>query len=109
MKFFVDARLPPLLAAVLREGGLDALAVREVGLRESKDAAIWQYALEHDAAIITKDEDFAQRSIASDNPPIVIWLRIGNATNPRLLRWLLPLWPAVLRHLEAGERFVEVR
>ena len=55
MKFVVDAQLPPALARLLREAGCDAFAVREIGLREASDAA----------AIITKDEDFAERCLCS--------------------------------------------
>jgi predicted nuclease of predicted toxin-antitoxin system len=40
VKFIIDAQLPPSLAIALREAGYDAAAVREIGLREAKDAAI---------------------------------------------------------------------
>lgn len=109
MKLIVDAQLPPALAARLRQEGHDALAVREIGLREAKDSAIWQYALQNHAAILTKDEDFAERCLCSQNPPVVVWLRIGNATNPVLLDWFLPLLPAVIARIRAGDRFIEVR
>ena len=109
MKFIIDAQLPPSLAAALRQAGCDAVAVREVGLREGKDTAIWQYALENDAAILTKDEDFAERCLRSPNSPVVVWLRIGNATNPVLLEWLMPILPAVLARIESGDRLIEVR
>ncbi|HEV3210129.1 MAG TPA: DUF5615 family PIN-like protein [Chthoniobacterales bacterium] len=49
MKFVVDAQLPPALARLLREAGCEA-----------NDAEIWRYALQQQAAIITKDEDFAE-------------------------------------------------
>ena len=88
MKLVVDAQLPPALAEALRQAGCDAVAVREIGLRDAKDAAIWQYALENNAAILTKDEDFAERCLRSEGPPVIIWLRIGNATNSVLLGWL---------------------
>jgi predicted nuclease of predicted toxin-antitoxin system len=42
VKFLVDAQLPPALAVALRQAGCDAVAVREVGLREAKDPVIWQ-------------------------------------------------------------------
>ena len=109
MKLVVDAQLPPSLAETLRGAGCDAVAVREIGLREAKDTAIWQYALENNAAILTKDEDFAERCVRSQNPPVVVWLRIGNATNPVLLGWLMPILPAVLGRIEAGDRIIEVR
>jgi predicted nuclease of predicted toxin-antitoxin system len=69
----------------------------------------WRYALENDAAILTKDEDFAERCARSHATPVVIWLRIGNATNPVLLGWLMPVLPAVLARIESGDRLIEVR
>ena len=109
MKLLVDAQLPPALAAALRQAGCDAVAVREVGLREAKDAAIWEYALQNNAAILTKDEDFAERCLRSQNPPVVVWLRIGNATNPVLLGWFMPLLPTVVTRIQGGDTLIEVR
>lgn len=109
MKLIVDAQLPPSLAKALCEAGCDAVAVREIGLRDATDSEIWQYALQNDAAIVTKDEDFAERSLSSKMPPVIVWLRIGNATNPTLLAWLSPLLPAILQRMEAGDRLIEVR
>jgi hypothetical protein len=63
VKFIVDAQLPPALAWLLREADCDAFAVREIGLREASDAEIWRYAVQQQAAIITKDEDFAERCL----------------------------------------------
>jgi Domain of unknown function (DUF5615) len=44
--------------------------VREIGLREANDAEIWRYALQQQAAIITKDEDFAERCLYSRDEPV---------------------------------------
>ena len=87
-----------------RRGG-----VREVGLQTAKDSAIWKYALQNNGVILTKDEDFAERCIHSRDSPIVVWLRIGNATTPILLAWFLPLLPEVLRRIELGDRLIEIR
>jgi len=109
VNFIVDAQLPPALAKALRKRGLNAVAVREIGLREADDIGIWNHALENQSAIITKDEDFAERFQASPAAPIVIWLRIGNTSNRNLLAWLLPLWPEIERRIEAGDRLMELR
>jgi predicted nuclease of predicted toxin-antitoxin system len=109
VKLIIDAQLPPSLAAALRQAGCDAVAVREIGLREAKDAAIWNYALQNNGVILTKDEDFAERCMADDQAPVVIWLRIGNATNPELFGWFMPRWPSMLARLQAGDRLIEVR
>jgi len=65
----------------------------EIGLREANDAEIWRYAVQQQAAIITKDEDFAERCLYSRDQPVIVWLRIGNTSNQALLRWFVPLWP----------------
>jgi predicted nuclease of predicted toxin-antitoxin system len=109
VKFIIDAQLPPSLATALRQLGCDAVAVREIGLSAAKDSAIWSYALQNNGVILTKDEDFAERCMARDQSPVVIWLRIGNATNPELLGWFMPQWPSMLARLQAGDRLIEVR
>ena len=109
MKFLVDAQLPPALAQTLRELGHDAVALRDIGLRDAEDGAIWQYALEQSAVIVTKDEDFPARSLHTESAPGIVWLRIGNCSNRALLAWFGPLWPEIDRRLGAGDRVVEVR
>lgn len=109
MKWIIDAQLPPSFAAALRAAKCDAVAVREIGLRDAKDGTIWEHALRSDAAIVTKDEDFAERAMRSDQAPVVVWLRIGNATNPVLLDWFLPRLPVVLARIGSGDRLIEVR
>ena len=109
MKFIVDAQLPPALALWLREQGQHADHVADVGLREAEDSPIWQYALEQNACILTKDEDFAARAQHSGDTPVIVWLRIGNCSNRALREWFFPLLPDVLREIESGQRFIEVR
>lgn len=108
MKFMLDAQLPPALAVWLREQGHEAQAVREVGLREADDGAIWNYARQTDAAILTKDEDFAVRSQQTSDGPVVVWLRVGNASNQALRAWLEPRLPGIVQLVGQGSRLVEV-
>jgi predicted nuclease of predicted toxin-antitoxin system len=55
MRFLVDAQLPPALARWLGEHGLAATPVRELGLRDSDDGSIWNFAADkqHDSARLT--------------------------------------------------------
>ena len=109
MKFLVDAQLPPALAHWLREAGYDAQAVREVGLREAEDRAIWRHAQTQGRVIITKDEDFALRAQIGVGGPMIVWLRIGNTSNAALRAWLAPQFPELVRLVEQGYRLIEVR
>lgn len=109
MKFLVDAQLPPALARWMCEQGHDAEHVEDVDLRNANDSPIWNYALNANAIIVTKDEDFAARVVRDSNAPTIVWLRIGNATNRALLQWWWPRWPQVLKLLGEGHRLIEVR
>ena len=58
---WVDAQLPPQLAAWLRsEMSHDAKAVRELGLREADDRVIFDAARTADVIVINKDVDFVE-------------------------------------------------
>jgi len=109
MRFVVDAQLPPALASWIVQQGHEAKPVRELGLRNSDDSAIWKFATDGAWVVVTKDEDFAERALATTAGPQSVWLRIGNCTNPALFTWLEPLWPSIVRQLEAGTPVVEVK
>lgn len=109
MRFLVDAQLPPALARWLGDHSLSATAVRELGLRESDDGSIWNFAVEGGWTVITKDEDFVVRCVGNPAAPAVVWLRLGNCTNRVLFAWLEPFLPEIVRRLNAGEKLIEVR
>jgi predicted nuclease of predicted toxin-antitoxin system len=108
VKFIVDAQLPPALAVWLRGKGHDAAAVREIGLREAKDAVIWEYAAASRAIIVTKDEDFALMSAARPEGPQILWVRTGNLVTRLLLSRFETAWPQLTAHFEGGARLVEL-
>ena len=109
MRFLVDAQLPPGLVQFLEKQGHEAKAVRDVGLREAQDPAIWNFAQSKGWVVITKDEDFAERALQARVGPQILWLRIGNSTNPVLFTWLQPLFSDAVKALEAGQRLVELK
>jgi predicted nuclease of predicted toxin-antitoxin system len=85
------------------------MSVRQVGLRDSDDGSIWNFAITGSWTLVTKDEDFVARCIGNPDAPAVVWLRIGNCTNRLLFNWLEPLLPKIENRLKEGEKLVEVR
>jgi predicted nuclease of predicted toxin-antitoxin system len=108
MRFLVDEQLPPVLARWLSDGGHPAEHVADVLLGSAPDPAIWDYALSVSAAIVTKDEDFAERRTRSTLGPVVVWVRLPNTRKRDLLNWFASVMPDILMALERGETLVEV-
>ena len=109
MQFLVDTQLPRRLADWIGAQGHDAGHVLDLQLAQSKDNAIWLAAIDAQAIIVTKDEDFANWVMAGRAGPQVLWLRTGNGSTPALLTLLSPLWDTIVASFAAGERLVEVR
>lgn len=109
MNFLVDAQLPPGLSRWVATQGHAAQHVHDLTLADAEDSTIWNHAISIDAIIITKDEDFAERTARTASGPAIVWLRIGNSTNRALVEWLEPRWPAISQLLVDGNRLIEVR
>ena len=109
MRFLIDNQLPAALGRWLRDHGHESEHVLEIGLAQSKDNPVWEYAREHGAIIVTKDEDYAEWVRRGRSGPQVLWVRLGNASTRELLRWFAPLFPTALQQLEQGTRLVELR
>jgi predicted nuclease of predicted toxin-antitoxin system len=108
MHFLIDAQLPPAMARWLASFGFEAVHVADLGMQAATDEAIWTLALRESAAIITKDEDFAQRAVLDLAGPPIIWIRLPNSRTYRLLGWFEGSLPDILEALQRGERLIEV-
>jgi predicted nuclease of predicted toxin-antitoxin system len=109
VRFLIDANLPPALAEWLVSEGHEAHHIRDIGVADMTDRAIWALARRMDACIVTKDEDFVLLRALDRAGPAVVWIRIGNAVRRVLLQRLPSVWPSIVSAIERGERIVEVR
>ena len=83
--FWVDAQLPPQLAAWLHsEFGHEAHALRELGLRDADDRTIFERARNANVILLSKDADFVNMVSSLGAPPKLIWLTCGNVSNEAL-------------------------
>lgn len=73
MKFWVDAQLPPQLAAWLAtEFRVEASSLRDLGLRDAADLEIFQQAaIQPGIVLISKDSDFVDMVSRFGPPPQV--------------------------------------
>jgi predicted nuclease of predicted toxin-antitoxin system len=57
-KLLVDEDLPRSTAAMLKSLGIDALDLRDIGLKGAPDAEVFKYAQNEGRIIITRDVEF---------------------------------------------------
>jgi predicted nuclease of predicted toxin-antitoxin system len=79
-----------------------------LGLRNAEDEEIFRAAKLAGVVILTKDADFPHLLNRFGPPPQVLWLTSGNTSNERLQQVQLPVLPAALELLAAGEPLAEL-
>ncbi len=109
MKFLVDTKLPPALAAWLVSAGHIAAHTSDVGLARAAGRETWRHAGDIGAVVVTKDEDFIILKTSDPAGPSVVWVRIGNAVRRVTIERVSKVWPTVVAELASGEQVVEIR
>lgn len=103
MKLLLDENLSPRLIEALADLFPGSVHVHDVGLGGVDDSTVWTYAKAHGFAIVSKDSDFAERSVLEGTPPKVIWIRLGNCSTSEVERLLRDAVEPILAFLRAGE------
>lgn len=78
VKLLFDQNLAPRLVRDVANRFPGSRHVRDLGLQAADDRTIWDRAAADGFLIVTKDDDFRQRSFLVGHPPKVLWLRLGN-------------------------------
>jgi predicted nuclease of predicted toxin-antitoxin system len=110
MKLWIDAQLSPMLAKWITENfaTIEAVAVRDLGLRAAEDQVIFFSAREADATVMTKYSDFLELQKRLGVPPKIIWVTCGNTSNTRLKVILAASLREACELLESEEILVEI-
>ena len=101
--FLIDVNLPYRFSLW---SGEDCVHMRDIG-ETWTDTQIWQYALERDMIIVSKDTDFSDRAMISVPPPRVMHLRFGNMRMRDFHALISSLWPSIVG-LSATNKLVRV-
>ena len=106
---WLDAHLSPRLAHWLAATfEVQAVAVRDLGLRQAEDHDIFFAARKVGAIVVTKDNDFLDLLERHGSPPKIIWLTCGNTSEAALREIFTAHFPEALRLLDAGDDLVEI-
>jgi len=77
MKLLFDQNISYRITKILSNSFPEAKHISQVGLLDSTDTGIWEYARQNGFCIVTFDSDYYDLSIVKGSPPKIIWLRIG--------------------------------
>jgi predicted nuclease of predicted toxin-antitoxin system len=109
MRFWVDAQLPPALAAWLSEQhGVEAFSLRDLGMRDASDGEIFDAARQASAVIISKDSDFVDLVSRHGMPPQLLWVTCGNVAIRKLQAVFDKTFPEAIAALSGGQAIVEI-
>lgn len=109
MNFLVDHHLPPALARWLTERGHPSTHVCDLGLDQTADTGVWDYARQSAMVVLSKDDDFLHLANRPGDTGRLVWVRIGNCRTRVLLAAFAEAFPQMVASLEAGNRVVEFR
>ena len=99
MKLLFDQNLSHRLVSMLADSFPASAHLRDFDLQRADDATIWEFAKDSGYIIVSKDDDFHQRSFLYGHPPKVVWLRLGNCSTEQVAETLR----AGAHHLSAFE------
>ena len=109
MIIWLDAQLPPALAPWIHANfGIEARALRDVGLRDGTDREIFCAARVAGAIVMTKDSDFRHIAHPTSGAAADHLVDVWEHVNRHLRELLAGALPKALALLEAGEPLVEI-
>ena len=109
MTLWLDAQLPPQIASWIQQSlEINAIALRDIGLRDATDRAVFDAAKNANAVLISKDSDFVELVMRLGAPPKLIWLTCGNVSNTALQELFSAKLREAVQLLDGGETIVEL-
>jgi len=106
MRLLLDQNLSRKIIPQIEEAYPDSGHIGSVLTETTSDRDIWFYAQEHGFAIVTKDDDFEQRSILLGHPPKVIWIRLGNCKTNQIVSLLINTQKTILAFGDDAEKSI---
>ena len=85
MKLLLDQNISRKLVSELAGLFPNSCHLTSILPETSLDQEIWDVARDNGFVIVTKDDDFEQRSVLYGHPPKVVWVRLGNCRTKDIL------------------------
>lgn len=95
MKLLLDENISRRVVPFIQESYPESTQVVLVGLENTDDKVIRQYAIANDFVIVTKDADFYDMTVLYGQPPKIVWLKMGNQSKAATIKTLLDQQQAI--------------
>ena len=89
MKLLLDQNISFRVVKKLKAHFPIVEGVRENGLYNKDDRAIWDFCRQNEYTVVTFDEDLYNLTTLYGPPPKIIWLRTGNLSNEQVVELLV--------------------
>lgn len=100
--FLVDVNLPKYFSFF---NDNRFIFVSDIDLQMS-DTEIWNYALNNELVILTKDTDFYNRFLVSSNAPKIIYFQLGNCSLNQLHLYFNDNWGKIQAEIENSKLII---
>ncbi|MFZ2725765.1 MAG: DUF5615 family PIN-like protein [Methylococcaceae bacterium] len=88
MKLLLDENLSRRIVPFIQAFYPNSTQVALIGLENTDDKIIRQYAIDNDFIIVTKDADFYEMTLLYGQPPKIVWLKMGNQSKAATIKTL---------------------
>ena len=109
MKLLLDENLSRRLVPFIQDLYPNSTQVALVGLENTDDKLIRQYAIDNDFVIVTKDADYYDMTVLYGQPPKIVWLKMGNQSKAATIKTLQDNQQAIEKALMVdGKACIEI-
>lgn len=106
MKLLLDENLSDKIISQIIDLYPNSQHVKTLGLINTDDSIIWEYAKVNNFVIVSKDSDFHQRSLLYGYPPKFIYLRIGNCPTSKIINILRHNYSTIIQFIESKKESI---
>lgn len=108
MILLFDENLSESLCDLVEDIFPGALHVRRCDLQGASDLAVWDFAIENQLVIVSKDSDFTEKALIAQPSLKVVWIRLGNCSTANVHLLLRNKADAIYEFNSSGDIVLEI-
>ncbi len=105
MKLLLDQNFSYKLVKPLSKIYEEVVQISRIGMGQTSDSMIWQYALTNDYTIVSRDAYFAEKNALTGYPIKVIWVKCQNNATENILNLLTDHYESIMQFHDDATKF----